>query len=125
MAQPACAAAIAVLRTLEGEHVVSRVAATGARLLSALRGLRNELPPLGDVRGWGLAVAVDIVDPATGRPDPARARRTVDAMRERGVLIGRTARDGATLKIRPPLVFGDEHADLLIEALEGTLRADR
>ena len=121
----ACAAAIAVLRTLEEEHIVARVAATGARLHTALRRLASELPTLGDVRGWGLAVAVDIVDPVTGQPDPARTRRTVEAMRERGVLIGRTARDGATLKIRPPLVFGDEHTDLLIEALEGTLRADR
>ena len=68
----ACAAAVAVLRTLEEEHVVARVAATGARLLTALRGVASEAPPVGDVRGWGLAVAVDIVDPATGRPDPER-----------------------------------------------------
>jgi 4-aminobutyrate aminotransferase-like enzyme len=120
----ACAAAVAVLRALEGGHVVARVAATGARLLTALRAVASEVPPVGDVRGWGLAVAVDIVDPATGRPDPERTGRTVEGMRERGVLIGRTGRERATLKIRPPLVFGDEHADLLIEALEGTLRAD-
>ena len=67
-----------------------------------------EDPQVGDVRGWGLAVAVDIVDPATGRPDPERTARIVEGMRERGVLIGRTGRERATLKIRPPLVFGDE-----------------
>ena len=121
----ACAAAIAVLRTLEEEHMVARVAATGARLLTALRGVASEDAQVGDVRGWGLAVAVDIVDPATGRPDPGRTGRIVEGMRERGVLIGRTGQERATLKIRPPLIFGDEHADLLIEALEGTLRADR
>ncbi|MBO0844477.1 MAG: aminotransferase class III-fold pyridoxal phosphate-dependent enzyme [Nocardioides sp.] len=121
----ACAAAIAVLRTLEEEHVVARVAVTGARLLAALRGVAGEEPQLGDVRGWGLAVAADIVDPATGRPDPQRTAQTVDGMRERGVLIGRTGRERATLKIRPPLVFDDEHADLLVEALEGTLHASR
>jgi 4-aminobutyrate aminotransferase-like enzyme len=114
-----------VLRTLEEEHVLARVAATGARLLTALRGVASESPSVGDVRGWGLAVGVDVVDPATGRPDPQRTGRIVEGMRERGVLIGRTGREGATLKIRPPLVFGDEHTQLLVEALEVTLRADR
>jgi 4-aminobutyrate aminotransferase-like enzyme/Ser/Thr protein kinase RdoA (MazF antagonist) len=121
----ACAAAVAVLRTLEEEHVLARVAATGARLLTALRGVASVSPSVGDVRGWGLAVGVDVVDTATGRPDPQRTGRIVEGMRERGVLIGRTGREGATLKIRPPLVFGDEHTQLLVEALEVTLRADR
>ena len=121
----ACAAAVAVLRTIEEEHVVARVAETGARLLTALRDVTAEEPQVADVRGWGLALAVDIVDPATGGSDPDRTRLIVEGMRDRGVLIGRTGREGATLKIRPPLVFGDDHADLLIEALEETLRAAR
>ena len=121
----ACAAALAVLRTIEEEHVVARVAETGARLLTALRDVAAEDPRVCDVRGWGLAIGVDIVDPAHGRPDPDRTGRIVEGMRDRGVLIGRTGREGATLKIRPPLVFGDDHTDLLIDALEGTLRAGR
>ena len=121
----ACAAAIAVLRTIEDEHLVAHVSETGARLLTALRDATAEDPRVGDVRGWGLAVAVDIVDPATGRFDPDRTRRIIEGMRDRGVLIGRTGRERATLKIRPPLVFGDDHTDLLVDALEGTLRAGR
>jgi 4-aminobutyrate aminotransferase-like enzyme/Ser/Thr protein kinase RdoA (MazF antagonist) len=121
----ACAAAIAVLRTIEEEHVVAHVAQTGARLLTALREVTAEDPRVGDVRGWGLAVAVDVVDPATGRSDPDRTKRIVETMRDRGVLIGRTGREAATLKIRPPLVFGDDHIDLLVEGLGGTLRAHR
>jgi 4-aminobutyrate aminotransferase-like enzyme len=121
----ACAAAVAVLRTLEEERVVARVAATGARLLTALRDVTAEDSRVGDVRGWGLAVGLDIVDNATGRADPDHTRWIVDGMRERGVLIGRTGREGATLKIRPPLVFGDDHADLLIDGLESTLRTGR
>jgi 4-aminobutyrate aminotransferase-like enzyme/Ser/Thr protein kinase RdoA (MazF antagonist) len=117
----ACAAAIAVLRTLDEDHVVARVAATGARLLTALRDVASAEAQVGDVRGWGLAVAVDIVDPATGRPDPERTMRIVEGMRKRGVLIGRTGQERATLKIRPPLIFGDEHAPLLIEELKDTL----
>ena len=121
----ACAAAIAVLRTIEEAHLVARVSETGARLVTALRDGTAEDPQVGDVRGWGLAVAVDIVDPATGRFDPERTTRIIEGMRDSGVLIGRTGRERATLKIRPPLVFGDDHADLLIGALEGTLRAGR
>ncbi len=121
----ACAAAIAVLRTIEESRLVTRVSETGARLLTALRAATADDPQVGDVRGWGLAVALDIVDPATGRFDPERTTRIVEGMRDRGVLIGRTGRERATLKIRPPLVFGDDHADLLVDALEGTLRAGR
>jgi 4-aminobutyrate aminotransferase-like enzyme len=121
----ACAAAIAVLRTLDEEHVVPRVAATGDRLLTALRGVAREDPQVGEVRGWGLSIGVDIVDPATGRPDPERTGWALNGLRERGVLIGRTGAERATLKIRPPLIFGDEHADLLIEALQDTLRVGR
>ena len=121
----ACAAAIAVLRAIEDEHLVARVPGTGARLLSALRDATAADPQVGDVRGWGLAVALDVVDPATGRSDPDRARRIVDGMRDRGVLIGRTGPERATLKIRPPLVFGADHTELLVDALAGSLRAGR
>jgi 4-aminobutyrate aminotransferase-like enzyme len=121
----ACAAAIAVLQTLEEEQVVTRVAVTGDRLLTALRGVAGEDAQVGEVRGWGLAVAVDIVDPVTGQADPARTGSIINGLRERGVLIGRTGQERATLKIRPPLIFGDEHTDQLIEALKDTLRAGR
>jgi 4-aminobutyrate aminotransferase-like enzyme/Ser/Thr protein kinase RdoA (MazF antagonist) len=121
----ACAAAVAVLRTIEEEHIVAQVADTGARLLTALREATAEDPRVGDVRSWGLAVAVDIVAPATGRPDPDHTGRIVEGMRDRGVLIGRTGRERATLKIRPPLIFGDDHADLLIDGLARTLRSER
>lgn len=116
----ACAAALAVLRTIEQEGLVGHAAAVGARLLAALRDVATGRPELSAVRGWGLALAVDVVDPANGRPDADRAGRIVEGVRDRGVLIGRTGRDRATLKIRPPLVFGDEHVDQLATALADT-----
>jgi 4-aminobutyrate aminotransferase-like enzyme len=119
----ACAAAIAVLRTLEDERILDRVAAVGAHLVDALRDVALDRPELPGIRGWGLAVGVDVVDPATARPDPQRASRIVDGMRDRGVLVGRTGRHRATLKIRPPLVFGDEHVELLTQALTASLTA--
>jgi 4-aminobutyrate aminotransferase-like enzyme len=120
----ACAAAVAVLAALEEERIVDRVATTGATLRAALADVATGEPRMGEVRSWGLAVAVDLVDEA-GRPDPDHAGRVVEGMRERGVLIGRTGQARATLKIRPPLVFGDEHVALLVDALASTLGADR
>jgi len=119
----ACAAALAVLRVLEEDRVVDRVAAVGGCLVEVLRNVTRDSAELVAVRGWGLAVAVDVVDPDSAQPDPVRAGRIVEGMRERGVLIGRTGRDRATLKIRPPLVFGDEHVDLLTDALTAILAA--
>ena len=120
-ASAACAAALAVLRTLEEERIVEHVAAVGERLRSELAAAGAELEAVSAVRGWGLALGVDVVDPATGRPDVERARRVVEGVRERGVLIGRTGRDGATLKIRPPLVLGHEHVDQLVTTLAEVL----
>ncbi|MDP2773129.1 MAG: aminotransferase class III-fold pyridoxal phosphate-dependent enzyme [Nocardioides sp.] len=116
----ACAAALAVLRTIDEERLVAHAAAVGSHLLEALREIATGRADLAEVRGWGLALAVDVVDPANGRPSSDRAGRIVEGMRERGVLIGRTGRDRATLKIRPPLVFADEHVDLLAAALAAT-----
>jgi 4-aminobutyrate aminotransferase-like enzyme/Ser/Thr protein kinase RdoA (MazF antagonist) len=117
----ACAAAVAVLRTLEQDRLVGRVAAVGGRLVRRLLEVAAGSGEVAGVRGWGLAVAVDVVDPETGRPGAERARGIVEGMRERGVLIGRTGRDRATLKIRPPLVFADEHVGMLVDALAATL----
>ena len=119
----ACAAAIAVLRTLEEERILERVAAVGSRLVTALREATADRRAIGAVRGWGLAIGVDVVDPSTGSADAALTGRIVEGIRERSVLIGRTGANRSTLKIRPPLVFGDEHADLLVETLATTLDA--
>jgi 4-aminobutyrate aminotransferase-like enzyme len=116
----ACAAALAVLRTIEEERLVDHAALVGAHLLEALRDVADAHPVLSAPRGWGLTLAVDVVDPATGQPDAGRAARVVEGMRDRGVLIGRTGRDRAALKIRPPLVFADRHVTELTEALGAT-----
>jgi 4-aminobutyrate aminotransferase-like enzyme/Ser/Thr protein kinase RdoA (MazF antagonist) len=117
----ACAAALAVLRVIEEERILDRVASVGSELRSRLDELAEAFDCVSDVHGWGLSIGVDIVDPATGGHDADRTRRIVDGARERGVLIGTTGLERSTLKIRPPLVFGHEHVSVLSEALEGAL----
>ena len=75
------------------------------------------------MRGAGLYVAADFVDPDTGEPDGDAAIRVVNGLRERRVLISATGPHGSTLKIRPPLPFARPHVDQLAEALNATLPA--
>ena len=79
-------------------------------------------PVIGDVRGAGLMVAVELVqDRQTRAPATELCARVVNAMRESGVLIGRTGLHGQVLKIRPPLVFSRGNADLLVSRLDEVL----
>lgn len=110
----ACVAALAVLDTLEDEGLVANAAATGGWLREQLSGLRPRHRSILDVRGRGLMTGVEL-------ESPELAARVRDEMRERGVLIGTTRRDGSALKIRPPLCLTREEAGMIVEALDGVL----
>jgi 4-aminobutyrate aminotransferase-like enzyme len=105
----AARAALAVLDVIEDERLVERAERVGARLREGLAALGA-----GEVRGSGLLAGVEL-------ESAELAEAVVDGMRERGVLIGRTGRGGNVLKIRPPLVFGEEHAELVVAALSAAL----
>ena len=72
------------------------------------------------MRGEGLLFGVELAD-ETRAPAAGYARRVTEAMRDRGVLISATGPAGNVLKIRPPLVFQREHADLLLQTLGDAL----
>jgi len=101
--------------------IVGGVSGTGRLGGHRLDELAESFDCVSAVHGWGLSIGVDIVDPATGGPDAGRTRRIVNGARERDVLIGTTGLERSTLKIRPPLVFTDEHTDLLVAALDRIL----
>ena len=109
----AAAAALAVLDVIEDERLLDRVETVGARLLAALRSL--DRPEIVDVRGSGLLVGVELASAGL-------AAEVVDRLRLAGILVGRTGPSENVLKIRPPLVFGDEHAELLVAALRRSLQ---
>ena len=116
------AAALAVLEVIDDERIVERAGKGGGYLVGRLRELAERVPAVGEVRGIGLAIGVEIVRPGTTEPDAATTKAIVEGMRERGVLIGTTGRHENVLKIRPPLVFGRAHADLLVAALDGVFK---
>ena len=81
-------------------------------LRTELSRIAEDDPRLGDVRGAGLYVGVEVVSDADAKtPDRAGARALVNAMRERQVLISVCGHDGNVLKIRPPLVFSMADVD--------------
>jgi len=118
----ACAAALAVLAVIEDENLVRNAAEAGFYLREGLAKLADCHALIGDVRGEGLLLGVELVeDQETLAPAADRARAVAEAMRERGVLLGATGPAGNVLKIRPPLVFQREHADLLLQTLDDVL----
>ena len=120
----ACAAALAVLAVIKEQDLVANAAKVGSYLRQGLLTLAARHPVIGDVRGEGLLLGAELTD--EGRAPAARqARKVTEAMRERGILLGATGPAGNVLKIRPPLVFQREHADLLLQALDETLASCR
>lgn len=120
----AAAAGLAVLETIEVEGLQENARETGAYLAVEISALSRRHEAIGDVRGAGLYLGVEIVtDQASREPDKAATTAIVNGMRERNVLIGTAGKFGNVLKIRPPLCFNLENADTLVRALSDTLAA--
>jgi len=118
----ACAAGLAVLDVLEGEGLQGNAERVGKYMRAKLAALGTSHAAIGDVRGAGLFIGVDLVrDRETREPAPDLARRVADGMREAGVLIGIDGPGANVLKIRPPMPIQEAHADLLVDALDAQL----
>ena len=120
----ACAAALAVLDVIEEEGLVASAGEVGSYLRQGLAALAERHPLIGDVRGEGLLIGVELAD-AVREPMTRQTRDAIEAMRDRGVLISTAGPAGNVLKIRPPLVFQREHADLLVQKLDEILPLSR
>ncbi len=117
----AMAAARAVMRYLRENDLLAHVGQMGRKLKAELEGLAKAHPVLGDVRGAGLFVGVDVVCPGTTRADRDLAVRLIETLREHRVLVSLCGPYGSVLKIRPPLVFDDADLAMFAEALEASL----
>jgi len=112
----------AVLDVVVDEQLVPHVAETGAYLKKRLAELSIRHEIIGDIRGHGLFVGVELVqDKAEKTPANEFARTLPDAMKDEGILIGLTGRYGNVLKIRPPLVFGRDEVDRVVDAIDKLL----
>jgi 4-aminobutyrate aminotransferase-like enzyme/Ser/Thr protein kinase RdoA (MazF antagonist) len=111
-----CAAGLAVLEVIEKESLQQNALKVGQYLRQRLAILQRDYPVIGGLHGSGLLQGIDIIKP-DGALNPEMADHIVNHMRQNGVLIGTTGQNYATLKIRPPLVFQKEHAEILLAAM--------
>jgi 4-aminobutyrate aminotransferase-like enzyme len=117
-----CAAAMAVLEELEDRQLQAHAAKMGVLAAERLRALAQKYEVIGDVRQSGMVFGAEFVtDRATKAPASDHADRVVNEMRRRGVILSKLGRHKNTLKIRPPMPFGEEHLDILIDTLDAVL----
>lgn len=117
-----CAVGIAVLDVIRDEHLQAHAKRVGDYLLSGLRPLAERHAIVGDVRGSGLFLGVELVrDRETLEPAGEEASYVANRMREQGVLLGTDGPYHNVIKIRPPMPFAEPDADILIEAFTRSL----
>ncbi len=117
-----CAVGMAVLDVIEGEGLQARALDTGSYLVDGLRTLQQRHEAIGDVRGEGMYLGVDLVtDRGTREPATAFAGDVAERMRARGVLISTDGPADNVLKLKPPIVFGRAEADVLLDELGALL----
>jgi 4-aminobutyrate aminotransferase-like enzyme/Ser/Thr protein kinase RdoA (MazF antagonist) len=119
-----CAAGMAVLDVLEQEGLQENARVVGAHFRAGLQKLSLRRDMIGDVRGSGLLVGVELVtDRKTLEPATAETKRVVNGMRDLGVLTSSEGPHGNVLKLRPPICFTREQADMAVDALDRALGA--
>ncbi|TDL43030.1 aspartate aminotransferase family protein [Kocuria rosea] len=118
------AAGLAVLQVMQEESLMARAAELGEYIGARLHTMAQGSPHVRTVRGRGLFFGLELTTPDGNRRAAADLTKAlVEDMRERGVLISRIGPQDNVLKMRPPLVFTREHADLLLERLDAALGA--
>jgi 4-aminobutyrate aminotransferase-like enzyme/Ser/Thr protein kinase RdoA (MazF antagonist) len=121
----ACAAGMAVLDVLEAERLQERALQSGSYLLRGLESMQERHALIGDVRGSGLFLGVDLVVDRESRTEPTvQAAYVTNRLRECGVLTGTDGPQHNVLKLRPPLIFSESDADLFLSTLSAVLAED-
>ncbi|MFA1625598.1 aspartate aminotransferase family protein [Rhizobium mongolense] len=117
-----CAAALAVLDVIEDEGLMENARAVGAYAQDGLRRLSEKHDVIGNVRGSGLFFGAELVlDREKKTPAPDIATKVINDMRARGVLMGKIGVHQCATKIRPPMPFSMENADLMLSTLDDVL----
>jgi len=117
-----CAIGTTVLDIVESDGLQAHALDVGTYLLDALRDLKDRHELIGDVRGHGLYMGVELVrDRGTKEPATTEAKHLSELMKDNGILTYPTGVHDNVLKIKPPMVFGRAEADLYITVLDDLL----
>jgi alanine-glyoxylate transaminase/(R)-3-amino-2-methylpropionate-pyruvate transaminase len=117
-----CAQGKAVLEVIDREKLQENAQTVGAHVIARLERLKDKYPLIGDVRGRGLMIGVELVkDRATKEPAKQECLQVLEMAREMGLLVGKGGLHGQTIRIKPPLCFTMADADFLVEVLDAVL----
>ena len=117
-----CAIGHAVLNIIEEEELQSNALRVGNKLKSLLNELKSVHDVIGDVRGRGLFLGIEIIeDHVTLQPHQQMADKIVNEMRNKGILVSSDGPAHNVIKIKPPMVFNSSNALFLVEALDKVL----
>jgi len=117
------AAALKVIEVLERDRIPEHAARMGALFTEGLKRLQARHPQIGDIRGPGLFIGVEMVkDPATKEPAPADAKRIVAEAWSRGVILAAASALPNVLKIKPTLIIGEAEVGTVLEVLADCLK---
>ncbi len=115
----ACAQGKAVLEVIEEDGLQANALAMGERLLTGLRKLQDRHPAIGQVRGLGLMIGVELVeDRETKAPAKALCLEVFERCKDLGLLIGKGGLDGNILRIKPPMCVNADDVDFMLEVLD-------
>ena len=112
-----CAAALASIGAIEQKNLCAKSWQDGEYITGKLRGLQKQFPLIGDVRGLGLMIGLELADGEDQQPAAAQAELIRESCRRKGVLIGVGGVDGNVVRIQPPLVISRRQIDAVVEAL--------
>ena len=119
----ACAAALAAIETMRTHDLPGRARAVESLVMPRLRALAAEVPAVGDVRGRGAMLAVELVRAGTLEPDPALTKAVAAAAFEQGVIVLTCGTYGNVIRLLPPLVIGDDLLTDGLDVLDSVIRA--
>lgn len=112
-----------VIDIIQEEGLIENASRIGSYLKSELEKIKDNFDFLGDIRGPGLFIGLDIVDNKEDKnPDKDKAVELVEMLKTKGILISNAGQYRNVLKLRPPLVFDSSHADLVLEGLGASFK---
>ena len=113
---------LATLEVIDEENLQQNALEVGDRLKQRLLELQDKHPLIGEVRGLGLMLGVELVtDPVAKQPATAAAANVLERCKERGLILGKGGLWGQTLRIKPPMCITKDDADFLVDCLDSVL----
>ena len=117
----ACAAGLAVLEIIKKDQLMKHAKSTGLYFYQELIKLAGKYELISDVRGCGLFLGVELIDPIGKEPATMKTAESVDLLSKNGILVGKTGPHSNVIKMRPPMTFNKQHADRVVEKLDEVL----